>query len=205
MKKSYRNFSGSDNARDRGVVIGIDEAGRGPLAGPLVVAGVKASARVLISGAKKLGTIRDSKKLSAKKREAWFAFLTAHPRVRWATAAISPAVIDKINIANAANRGAYRVYQRLTNPRPLPTLLDGSLYLPRGISYRTIIKGDEKIPQIAAASIIAKVTRDRLMLRLHKKYPQYGFDRHKGYGTKAHQESLRWNRPSLVHRNSFIA
>lgn len=194
-------------------LIGIDEAGRGPLAGPLVVAGVRLRTPATTSNAKfkikneKLRNIfngiKDSKKLSAKRREEWFKILTGDPCVKWAVAKISPKVIDKINIAKSANLGAKRVFQKLSGGKSCYALLDGSLYLPKHINYKTIIKGDEKIPIISAASIIAKVTRDRIMARLHKKYPLYGFDAHKGYGTKFHYGAIKKLGLLNIHRRSF--
>lgn len=208
-------------------MIGIDEAGRGPLAGPLVVAGVKVNSKFNPrssrgQNAKFWKDIKDSKKLTPKRREEWFQILTFHPRIEWAAARISPRVIDRINIARSANLGAYRVFKKLTRAElnhrdpsvsfqddalrrisSVRVLLDGSLYLPRHIRHETIIKGDEKIPLIAAASIIAKVTRDRMMARLHQKFPEYGFERHKGYGTRAHMESLKRHGVSAIHRLSF--
>lgn len=221
-------------------IVGIDEAGRGPLAGPVVVAGVKIqsakTAKRLFAG------IRDSKKLSAKKREKWFLFLASRPEIEYAVARVWPAVIDRINISAAANLGVLRVYRKLSAnsefvPNPLygrdpgskglgvankrmhrfaysyirknslfadvKVLLDGGLKLPAGIVYTAIIRGDEQIPVIAAASIIAKVTRDRIMMRLHKKFPQYRFDLHKGYGTRLHRRILRSTGRSEVHRVSF--
>ncbi|MEK7560735.1 MAG: ribonuclease HII [Patescibacteria group bacterium] len=211
-------------------VIGIDEAGCGPLAGPVVVAGVMVNAKrktpMLRGGAAMEGKqgkklfegIRDSKKLSAKQREEWFGFLTEHPDIAWAATAVSPKVIDRINIRQAAILGARRVYARLTRVKSIErrggiddmdmtqypvALLDGGLFLARHIPQETIIKGDERIPIISAASIIAKVTRDRMMLRLHQKYPQYRFDLHKGYGTALHREMIREFGRSDIHRASF--
>ena len=201
------------------IIIGIDEAGRGPLAGPVVVGGIKLNLKNQKS--KIFKGIKDSKKLSAKQREEWFAKLTAHPKIEWAVGRVWPRVIDRINISQAANLGALRVYRRLsannesgTNKRirkfvknslfvDAKTLLDGGLYLPKKIPSKTIIRGDEKIPVIAAASIIAKVTRDRIMVRLHKKYPRYRFDIHKGYGTKLHRAMIKKFGRSEVHRKSF--
>lgn len=184
-------------------IIGIDEAGRGPLAGPLVVAGVKMK-RVNRAGRRALAGIKDSKKLSEKKREEWFAKITSNPNFSWAVSVLAPAVIDRINIARAANLGAYRVSQKLQKRNICHVMLDGSLFLPFHISQSTIIKGDEKVPVISAASIIAKVTRDRIMRRLHKKYPKYRFDIHKGYGTTYHLECIKmWGR-TPIHRNSFL-
>ena len=188
-------------------LIGIDEAGRGPLAGPVVVGGVKCEKRNL----RILKGIRDSKQLTARKREEWFLKLTRHPDIEWAVTKIWPATIDKINIYQATLLGARRVYRRLnlngkrfSLGRTTFAVLDGSLYLSKDVPQKTIIKGDEKIPIISAASIIAKVTRDRIMLRLHKKYPKYRFDLHKGYCTKTHVQCiLKWGYTSL-HRKSFI-
>lgn len=191
-------------------IIGIDEAGRGPLAGPVAVAGVAVKTKDKRQRIKILRGIRDSKKLSAKQREEWYKILTNHPKIDWAVTKIWPKVIDRINIAQAANLGAARVYKRLSLGgkrlslgRTIFPVLDGSLYLSKNIPHETIIKGDEKIPVIAAASIIAKVTRDRTMLRLHKKYPQYGLDVHKGYGTKLHRAMVKKFGRAEVHRKSF--
>ena len=197
-------------------IIGIDEAGRGPLAGPVVVAGIRIRIKDKGQKIKIFRNIRDSKKLTARRREEWFRILTNHPEIEWAAAKVWPRTIDRINIASAANLGVRRVYEKLCRSKPsfdgeklgwkrLPEiwLLDGGLKLSPHIPHKVIIKGDEKIPVIAAASIIAKVTRDRLMLRLHKKYPQYGFDAHKGYGTKMHRALIAKFGFSEVHRRSF--
>ncbi len=184
-------------------VIGIDEAGRGPLAGPVVVGGVKIKLKFKNQKSKFWKNIKDSKKLSAKQREEWFAKLTAYPNIEWAIARVYPAVIDRINISRATNRAATRVYKKLSGSRLHKAVLDGGLYLPKKFPSQTIIKGDEKIPVIAAASIIAKVTRDRIMVRLHKKYPRYHFDIHKGYGTVLHRKMIKKFGRSEVHRRSF--
>jgi len=184
-------------------VIGIDEAGRGPLAGPVVVGGVKVSIKRRAKNGKLLRGIKDSKKLSAKKRDEWFRVLTKNADIEWVVASVPPSEIDRINIHKATNKGVHLVYKKLAGRAAVPALLDGSLYLPKGIPYTTIIKGDEKIPIISAASIIAKVTRDRLMLRLHKKYPKYRFDIHKGYGTKLHIRFIKTYGLSPIHRRSF--
>ena len=181
-------------------IIGIDEAGRGPLAGPIVVAGVRIEphlARTVLRG------IRDSKKLTRLQREEWFRRITGHPKIQWASARVSHVTIDRINITQAGLRGVRRVYRRLSPDGMTPALLDGGLFLPPYIQQETIIKGDEKIPVIAAASIIAKVTRDRLMCRMHRKYPQYGFHLHKGYGTKLHRAMIREHGRCEIHRRSF--
>ena len=183
------------------LLLGIDEAGRGPLAGPVVVAGI------LYIGITKtipcLGRIQDSKKLTAIQRERWYQILQTDQNFRFAVARIYPKTIDRINILRAARLGAWRVYQRLAPDGAAHALLDGSLILPPHISQETIIKGDEKIPLISAASIIAKVTRDRIMFRLHKKYPAYRFDLHKGYGTKLHRDMIQKFGRCELHRRSF--
>ena len=182
-------------------VIGIDEAGRGPLAGPVVVAGAKIESGIMDHELWK--GIKDSKKLSARRRDEWYQLLTTYPKIEWAVARISPKIIDRINIYHAAQLGAWRVYKKLSSDAAHSALLDGSLYLPSCVQSETIIRGDEKVPIISAASIIAKVTRDRIMLRLHKKYPQYRFDLHKGYGTKLHREKMKQFGRCEIHRRSF--
>jgi ribonuclease HII len=163
----------------------------------------------------KLGILRDSKKLSAKQRELWFEYFENNSTVYWSVARVNPKTIDSINISRAANRAAIAALKKLLAlyaPRlPLRDIyLDGSLYLgtkERSIeefSASTIIKGDEKIPAISAASIMAKVTRDRLMVRLAGNYPGYGLEIHKGYGTKRHYEALREHGPSEAHRKTFL-
>lgn len=192
-------------------IIGIDEAGRGPLAGPVVVAGVLMNVQL---ASQVLAGIKDSKKLSAKQREEWFDFLTTHPRIRWAVSRVSPAVIDRINIYWAAQKGAWRVCGKICpklsfSPSKLSLghihtiLLDAGLRLPPHIPHHAIIKGDELIPVISAASIIAKVTRDRAMMRLHEKYPVYRFDLHKGYSTKLHRDMIAEFGRCEAHRKSF--
>ncbi len=180
-------------------IIGIDEAGRGPLAGPVVVAGIRI--RRITDRELRANKIKDSKKLTARQREEWFKVLTNHPKIEWAAVKVWPKTIDRINISRSANLGAYRVYRRLLAGT---ALLDGGLKLPSYIPHEVIIKGDERIPVIAAASIIAKVIRDRTMLRLHKKYPQYGLDKHKGYATGIHRAAVKKFGPSDVHRKSFV-
>jgi ribonuclease HII len=215
-------------------IIGIDEVGRGALAGPVVVAAalMPAHSVVIPSSAgnlekkisrfsKILGTssarnnkplLRDSKRLSPKQREAWFAYFKMTPAVDFSVARVYPRRIEKMNISRAANLAAFRACKRLMADRDLRVanvsiFLDGGLFLGQGAqpkNAKTVIKGDEKIPAIAIASIIAKVHRDRFMVRLSKKYPAYGFERHKGYGTKAHYKALRQYGSSDVHRRTFL-
>ena len=180
-------------------IIGIDEVGRGSLAGPVVVAGVclKNCDKKILRG------IKDSKKLTPKRREEWFGFLAGHPCIDWSVAKVYPRVIERINISRAANLAALRLNKNF--PQKTPRIfLDGGLILPKKIPHKTIIKGDEKVSVIAAASIVAKVIRDRIMVRLHKKYPQYGFAVHKGYATKLHRRAIKKFGPAPIHRKSFL-
>ncbi|OHA00295.1 MAG: hypothetical protein A3C11_00805 [Candidatus Sungbacteria bacterium RIFCSPHIGHO2_02_FULL_49_12] len=182
---------------------GIDEAGRGPLAGPVSLAMVVAP-RGFRFYHPKLGKIRDSKKLSPAKREDWYRFLVSHPKLSYVRAFVHPRVIDRVNIARATDRGAARLVRRAAR-RPRFIYLDGALSLPHEIPHRVVIKGDERIPIVAAASIIAKVARDRYMVRKAKIFPQYKFAAHKGYGTQLHIKLLRAHGSSPIHRNSFIS
>lgn len=193
-------------------VIGIDEVGRGSLAGPVVVVAA-AVRRGFIVRSKKLGKLRDSKKLTPKRREKWFEYFKNNPDIDYALARVYPRTIEQLNISRAANLAALRAFRRLTaTTHHLPhttysIYLDGGLYLGNGAQPRnakTMIKGDEKIRAIAAASIIAKVSRDRMLVQLAKKYPQYGFEMHKGYGTKTHLAAIKKHGPSGVHRLAFL-
>lgn len=203
-------------------IIGIDEVGRGPLAGPVVVAavvvpkGMRFSIRDARSG-KKIGTLKDSKKLSRRQREAWSAYFKNHPSVQFALSRVRPGTIDRINISCAANLAALRAFNRLMVKSQLSKVncavyLDGGLYLRKRKWQKvnsklqiakTIIRGDEKINAVKIASIIAKCHRDRFMTRLGRKYPEYGFSFHKGYGTKAHIAAIKRHGVSGVHRKSF--
>lgn len=186
------------------IYIGIDEVGRGALAGPLVLAAVAARVpKPRLFDAP--GPLRDSKRLTSRQREAWYYYLKKHPAIQWRIARITPRVIDRINISQAAHCAALRLTHRLT-PRQSSFFvsLDGGIILPNKIPHQTIIRGDEKIPLIALASIMAKVTRDRAMVRLHKKDPRYGFAVHKGYGTRAHRANMGRFGYSKYHRQSFI-
>lgn len=186
----------------RAYIAGIDEAGRGPLAGPVSVAMVIAPVNFSFRHPQ-LGKIRDCKQLTPAQRERWYDFLVNEARVRWVHSYVSSRVIDRINIAQAVYRGIDRLVER-ARPRPQFIYLDGSLKLSGGIPHRVIIGGDERVPIIAAASIIAKVRRDRYMARMASRFPAYEFDVHKGYGTPAHFEELRLSGPSPLHRASFL-
>lgn len=197
-------------ARKKKYIIGIDEVGRGALAGPVVVAAVCLPANMKISG-KKLGALKDSKKLSPKSRELWAEYFKSVKKVSYKVAGVHPRAIEKINISQAANRAASRASDRLIDSLGLPPdnfkiFLDGGLFIKNGEEYgaKTVIKADEKIAAVKAASIIAKVRRDKYMEKLSKKHPRYGFHIHKGYGTKMHLDAIRRHGPSKVHRLTFI-
>jgi len=194
-------------------IVGIDEAGRGPLAGPVCVGAVGMIITVdknleaklpsaLGSLASKLRGIKDSKKLSAKKREEWFKVLRENPEFECHHIFVSNEMIDKFGIRKAVLFGAEKVLEKFSR-QPDMVLLDGSLYAPEKYEQETIIKGDEKIPLIAAGSIIAKVSRDRVMMNMHKKYPEYCFNEHKGYGTKKHFEKIIKHGFCEIHRKTF--
>lgn len=189
-------------------IIGIDEVGRGSLAGPVMVAAV------FVPRNNHFRKLKDSKKLSSRKREEWFEYVRQKKSIFYTISAVSPKIIDKINISEAANLAAARALKKLIVKYKLPIVkipvyLDGGLYIRKKIishphKLKTLIKGDEKINAIKIASIIAKVKRDRLMVRLHKKYPKYSFERHKGYGTKAHFLALKLNNICETHRITFL-
>lgn len=184
------------------IVIGIDEAGRGPLAGPLVIAAIAGLRNRYLVG------IKDSKKLTPLARERWYKILREKAVCRYVS--IRPELIDTRGIVPSTRAAIGRLVKKMCNYYKLPTLnykllLDGSLYAPSDYHQKTIIKGDERVPIIAAASIIAKVVRDRKMTRLDAEYPNYGFAKHKGYGTRAHQAAIIKFGLSDIHRRSFCS
>lgn len=178
-------------------IAGIDEAGRGTLAGPVVVATVIMNYE---SGIMNYG-IRDSKLLTPKKREELFKIITKKA-LAWGVGKTSEKIIDRIGIAKANVLAVKKTLEAL-KVKPDYLLLDGGIKLKIKIPQKTIIKGDTKVFSIACASILAKVTRDRLMIKLDKKYPQYGFAQHKGYGTQAHIKAIKKYGPCPIHRRSF--
>lgn len=181
--------------------------GRGSLAGPVFVAAVAIPQGFKIHATRDKKKMRDSKQLTPKAREAWFRYVR-DTKVPYAVRRISPRQIDRMNISRAANLAAERAYLALSKPRMHRIFLDGGLFLGAKGKYsqaRTVVRGDERIPAIALASIVAKVLRDRYMVHLAKKYPRYGFEVHKGYGTRAHREAITRHGPSKAHRLTFIA
>lgn len=191
-------------------VIGIDEVGRGALAGPVVVAAV-AVPKKLSTQVQGLPKLRDSKGLTTKQREEWLAYIEAHPDIYCASARVYPRVIERRNISWAANSAASKALTRLLRDFEIAykdILLDGGLYLGDSrhadLPTKTIVKGDEKFDSIGLASIVAKVTRDRYMVRLGGVYPVYEFERHKGYGTSKHIANIRKYGVSPQHRLTFL-
>lgn len=184
-------------------IAGVDEAGRGPLAGPVVAAAVIFSESILRDGLPgSLAGLNDSKQLAPLQRDRLFAALHEMPDVRFAVAMVEPDEIDRVNILQATHRAMGRAIAQL-NPPPEHLLVDGlpvrSLVQPQ----TALVRGDSLSCSIAAASILAKVTRDRLMVALDAAHPGYGFARHKGYPTPAHLDALTRLGPCPIHRRSF--
>lgn len=177
------------------LVAGIDEAGRGPLAGPVVAAAVILHPDYPVDG------VNDSKKLSERQREQLFGQIT-NKAVAIGIGSVSADIIDRINILQATRLAMLEAIQQLS-PCPDALLIDGITTIDSPLYQQTIKQGDSRSASIAAASIIAKVTRDRLMLEYDREFPQYGFARHKGYGSTAHLAALRQHGPCPIHRTSF--
>ncbi|MBN2197976.1 ribonuclease HII [Candidatus Wolfebacteria bacterium] len=223
-------------------IVGIDEAGRGALCGPVSVAAVaikildnkRFKNKTILFQSKKLEALsllklqktdkfktsriflKDSKKLSFNQRETWFNYLCQRKEIFYSVAMVSPKVIDKINVTKAANLAATRAFSRLIknskiDNKKIFVKLDGGLYFKNeksclknlDVKTETIIKGDEKVPAIMMASIFAKVKRDRMMIKLHKKFPDYKIDKHKGYGTEKHIKAIKKFGLSSIHRKTF--
>lgn len=178
-----------------GLVCGVDEAGRGPLAGPVV------AAAVILDPARPITGLNDSKKLSARKREALAVEIRA-VALAWAVAEASVEEIDRINILQASLLAMRRAVEALA-VSPTHALIDGNRCPALPCAAEAIVGGDGKVASIAAASILAKTTRDAGMRELHERYPQYGFDRHMGYPTAFHLQALKVYGASPVHRRSF--
>ena len=178
-------------------ICGIDEAGRGPLAGPVVVAAVIMPKDSMIEG------VNDSKKVSEKKREKLYE-LIIEEAISYSVGIVDQNEIDRINILNATKAGLTEAVRTL-KVKPELILVDALTNIDTcGVPYQSIIKGDAKSYSIAAASIIAKVARDRIMREWDKVYPQYGFEKHKGYGTAAHISAIKENGLCPLHRLSFV-
>ncbi|MCX6759519.1 MAG: ribonuclease HII [Candidatus Nealsonbacteria bacterium] len=191
-------------------VVCLDESGRGPLAGPVLAAAVKSDFSLLKNFSKfDFVHIKDSKKLTPKKRKEFYKILTKHPNIEWGIGRVSEKVIDKINIKNAAELAmekALRNLEKKIKKRADFLIIDGNQlknYKLKTKKYKLIVKADEKVFSCMASGIIAKVTRDRIMQNYHKKYPCYGFNQHKGYPTKYHIKMLKKHGPSKIHRKTF--
>ena len=178
------------------LVCGVDEAGRGPLAGPVCAAAVVLPKGLILEGE------NDSKKLTEKKREALFDVITEQA-LDWSVAFATVEEIEEINILNAAMLAMKRAVEGLKNPVDF-AIIDGNRKPPLEIDCEAVVKGDAKSMSVAAASILAKVSRDRILRQYAVDYPQYGFEKHKGYGTKVHVEALKKYGPCEVHRPSFL-
>ncbi len=192
-KKGYRS------------VVGIDEVGRGSLAGPVVAVACMLCPNFKIPHVLQ-NELRDSKKLSEKKRLKFYRFFRSHPHAKWGIGSVSEKIIDSINIFQAtklAMKLALAQLEKKTGKADF-LIVDGNFTIDSKLLQKAIPKGDEKVFSCAAASIIAKVTRDRMMARYHKIYPRYGFDRHKGYGTVLHFSLLKKYGPCPIHRKSFL-
>ena len=195
MKQDLWAFEKKAAADGYQYVAGIDEAGRGPLAGPVV------SAAVILPKSFVIGEVKDSKKLTPKKRDALYQRIH-NDAVSIGVGIVDPHEIDRINILRAALLSMAIAAGHL-NPGADILLIDGTFPIPSDIPQKTIAKGDSLSVSIAAASIVAKVTRDRMMARYSLDYPDFGFERHKGYPTKAHREAIKKHGACPIHRLSF--
>lgn len=184
-------------ARGFSLIAGIDEAGRGPLAGPVV------AAAAILPPKFRHKTLRDSKQMTALQRERAFEELTTHTEILWSVAVVAVEEIERINILRASHAAMRLAVERLA-ARPDHVLIDGLPVRPFPIEQTALVSGDALSFSIAAASVIAKVTRDRLMLDYDREYPAYGFAQHKGYGTELHLERLRQHGPCPIHRRTFL-
>ena len=184
-------------------VAGVDEAGRGPLAGPVVAAAAILPSHWAESGLPaELAGLNDSKQLTETQREKFFAFITRCGEIEFGIAEISAAVIDEINILQATHRAMNEALAKL-NPLPPQALVDGRPVKTLRVPQTAIVQGDARSYSIAAASVLAKVTRDRLMLKFHAQFPEYGFAAHKGYGTAKHLAAMVKHGACPIHRKSF--
>lgn len=177
-------------------IAGVDEAGRGPLAGPVY------AAAVILPEDARLDGINDSKKLSEKKREELFEKIT-DIAIAYAIFSVDEKEIDEINILNATHKAMNGAAKELS-VKPDYVIIDGNSIKGMDLPHETVVKGDAKSISIAAASILAKVSRDRYITQMAEKYPQYGFEKHKGYGTKAHTDAILEYGVSPIHRKTFL-
>ena len=202
---TYPNFREEKKLYKSGnkIVVGIDEVGRGPLAGPVIACAITVP-EFPISNFQFL-KIRDSKKLTLKQREEIYELFKKDFYVKWGIGSVSEKVIDKINILEATKLAMKRAVANLEKKIGSADylLIDGNFKINLSVSQKSIIKGDQKVFSIALASIIAKVKRDRLMMKYHLKYPEYGFNNNMGYGTRFHREAIRRCGLCNIHRKTF--
>jgi len=190
------------------IIIGLDEVGRGALSGSVTAAAVSVQ-KFSIFNHQFLKKLKDSKKLSPQRREKIFKMLENLSGVEWGIGRVSERIIDKINVLQATKLAMKRAIDNLMSQNKKQNakvdflLIDGNFSINSNIPQKSIVKGDEKIFLIKLASIIAKVSRDKSMLRYHKQYPKYRFDKHKGYGTRLHFKMLKKYGPCKIHRRSF--
>lgn len=185
------------------LVAGVDEAGRGPLAGPVVAAAVILPTTWANGGFdQRLAELNDSKQLTETQRENFFAIITTHPDLRFAIAIVDAATIDRINILQATHRAMNEALAKL-QPQPQHVLVDGRPVKSMTLPQTALVKGDSRSYSIAAASVLAKVTRDRMMLEFDAQFPGYGFAIHKGYGVPQHLAAIEKLGPCPIHRMSF--
>jgi ribonuclease HII len=185
------------------LVAGADEAGCGPLAGPVVAAAVVFPCAWLEGGLyRKLRGLNDSKQLTEEQREKFYLLLTTNPEIRYAIASVDVEMIDRINIRQAAWRAMHLALDQL-DPKPQHVLIDGLRIKWLPYPQTALVQGDCKSYSVAAASVLAKVTRDRMMRELDKSYPGYGFAEHKGYATRQHYAAITERGPTPIHRRSF--
>ncbi len=186
-------------------IVGIDEAGRGPLAGPVSVGVVVVNSKI---NKKFFKGIRDSKKLSEKKREEWFERAVVMKKsgiLDYKVALVSEKIIDRKGIVEAIRVGIEDSLKKLKVSKQSQIYLDGGLKAPKEFKkQKTIIRGDDKVPVISMASILAKVIRDRYMIKIAMNYPEYGFEEHKGYGTAKHIRAIKKFNPSKIHRKTYL-
>ena len=184
-------------------IAGVDEAGRGPLAGPVVAAAAILPSRWAETGLPAgLAGLNDSKQLTAAQREKYFQFITGCEEIEFAIAQVDAAAIDEINILQATHHAMNDALAQL-NPQPQHALVDGRPGKTMRVPQTALVKGDARSYSIAAASVLAKVTRDRLMLGFHAQFPEYGFAEHKGYGTAKHLAAIAQFGACPIHRKSF--
>jgi ribonuclease HII len=185
-------------------VIGIDEVGMGPIAGPVTVCAITIHRDFYYKPNKSLQKLRDSKQLLQHQREKYYKELIRNKHVKYALYSCSVQLIDKLGILQASHHAMRKALQKIGIKKKCFVLVDGAKEIERiGIPQRAIIKGDQKIFVIACASIMAKVHRDKLMLRYAKKFPGYGFEQHMGYPTKLHKQKMRDMGPCILHRKNF--